>query len=69
MIVEIDRIFVMMLRIGEEACDCSELIYKIGSEVFHQSCHISHSKDERVKIARASRQLCSSELVLRQREL
>jgi hypothetical protein len=40
MIVEIDRIAVMTQRIEEfvrqEPGDCSELIYKIGSEAFHQ---------------------------------
>jgi hypothetical protein len=46
--VEIDRIVVMTLGIGEfvreEAGDRSDLIYKIGNETFHQRCHIQKMK-------------------------
>jgi hypothetical protein len=48
MIVEIDRIVVMTLGIGEsvrqEAGDRSDLIYKIRSETFRQRCHFQKMK-------------------------
>jgi hypothetical protein len=48
MIIEIDKIVVMTLRIREfvrqEAGDRSDLIYRIGSEAFHQRCHIQKMK-------------------------
>jgi hypothetical protein len=47
-IVEIDKIVVVTLRIEafvwQEAGDCSDLIYKMGSEDCHQSCNIQKMK-------------------------